>query len=231
MTTARIVATRLLALASLWIVLAACARGSLEIADSTRSRFVAGVDHPYFPLVPRTMLVYESDENGIERREAQLTLSEGREVMGTMCTSVIQQVYVDGVLTEASTEWYAQDREGNVWKFGEIGFEFHGGEPVPAADSWIAGYGDALPWRAFPAHPRPGDRWLGYHAGGTDTYEILAVGETAAVPAGVFNGCLQIIENPEDVEDQDIILYAPNVGRVSEKHSGGRIDLVSVRRL
>jgi hypothetical protein len=208
-----------------------CARGSAAAVDSTPSRFVAGVDHQYFPLVPRTMLVYESDEAGILRREAQLTLFEGRDVMGARCTSVLQHVYLDDVLTEVSNEWYAQDREGNVWKFGEIGYELQGGEFVPSPDSWIAGFGGALPWRAFAAQPRPGDRWFGDHPGGRDEFLVLSVSETAAVPAGSFAGCLQVVENPEDEEDRDIILYAPNVGRVSEKHSRGQIDLVAIRRL
>ena len=65
---------------------------------------------------------------------------------------------------------------------------------------------------------------------GQDQFEIVSLRATAAVPAGVFENCLQIIENPEDAEDTDIILYARGVGRVSEKSSGGKIVRVSVRK-
>lgn len=203
--------------------------GSEEPTTASPS-FASIVDHPYLPLQPGTLRTYEGEYEGRSRQELVRTLDEARIILAVRCTGMVEEVFVEGELQEITTEWYAQDVEGSVWKFGEESLELVDGEMVRSSDSWIAGVGGAVQWKAFPADVRVGDRFVGYTPGGQDTFEVVSMNATAAVPAGLFQDCLQVVENPEDLEDMDIILYARGVGRVSEESSEGKIVLVTARQ-
>jgi hypothetical protein len=192
------------------------------------TRFVAGVDHSFFPILPGWTWVYEGEDDGLPLREEMRSLADRRSILGVACTALEERTFVDGALVGVSTEWFAQDDEGNVWKFGEESFESDGVGLVPADDSWIANPSGPGPWMAFAAHPRVGDRYVGHGPGGPDVHEVTALDATADVPAGAFVGCMQVVENPDDPEDSDVILYAPGVGRVSETNPSGRAVLVAV---
>jgi hypothetical protein len=192
--------------------------------------FVVGIDHPYFPLVRGRTWVYAGEDEGAVRDEVVRSLDETRTVLGVRCTGLRQEVHLDGVLDEVTTEWFAQDRQGNVWKFGEESFEDDGGDFVLTADSWMAGVGGMRPWLAFSSDPRVGDRFVGPYPGGQDEYEVVSVTDTVVVPAGTFENCHRVVENVDDPDDTDIILYAADVGRLSESNVDGRIELVEIRQ-
>jgi hypothetical protein len=138
---------------------------------------------------------------------------------------VQQEVYLDGVHSETTIEWYAQDAQGNVWKFGEQSVELDEGEWVVSDDSWLAGLDGARPWLILAAKPELGDRYVGNAADGQDELIVIGVNETVLVPAGEFIGCIRLHENPDDPNDSDIILVGPGAGLVSEQSSGGTILL------
>ncbi len=208
-----------------------CGGGSTDALPQVlnAANYVEGVNHQYFPLTPGVLRVYEGTFEGEPRQESVHSSRETREIAGIPCTSMTQEVFVGGVLTEMTTEWYAEDREGNVWKFGEESFEAVGPEMVPTADSWMVGVDTPEPWRAFPAEPRVGEVFQGFRPDGIDTFQVLSITDEVAVPAGPFHGCLKLLENPEDPEDTDIILYAPGVGRVVEDNAAGRMELTAIR--
>ena len=227
--------TRYLSLLMFLILpLAGC--GDVGGSGASRPSFVAEVDHLYFPLIRGTTRIYEGDDEGRILREVVQTLEETRDIEGVTCTAMYQEVFLDGELYEVTTEWYAQDSSGNVWKFGEESFEAdeateaHGGAFARSEDSWLAGVNDAESWLAFPAQLRVGDRFFGYEADGQDEFVVLSLTATATVPAGTFENCLKLVENPDDPHDTDIILYSRGVGRVSEKSGSGSTGLVLVRR-
>jgi hypothetical protein len=191
--------------------------------------FVTGVDHPYFPMTPGTLWIYEGEADGHLRRDEVRILEQTRDITGIACTTVLQGVFLDGELSEVTTEWYAQDREGNVWKLGEESLEFNGERFATTADSWVAGEDGARPWMVFAAAPRVGDLYVGSRPHGQDELEVLSLTETVTVPAGTFEGCLQVLENADEPDDTDLIIYAPGVGLVSEQSTTGQIDLISIR--
>ncbi len=87
--------------------------------DINPADFVDAIDNPYFLLTPGAKYIYEGEtEDGLERIEVEI-LDETREVMGVTTTIVRDTVYLDGELIEDTFDWYAQDKEGNVWYFGE----------------------------------------------------------------------------------------------------------------
>lgn len=217
-----------------WIALstAACGGGSGEAPgspDEPALQFVQGVDHPYFPLELGTLRIYEGVADGEQRREEVRTLPEQREIDGVLCTAVEQRVFVEGELEEVTTEWYAEDADGNVWKFGEVSFEAIDGVIQPdAADSWISGDGDARAWIAFTSHPAPGQTLVGYTPEGSETFVVNSITQVASVPAGVYANCVEIEEDADD-DDPDIILYARGVGRVRETSASTSISLTGVQ--
>jgi hypothetical protein len=191
--------------------------------------FVAARDHAFFPLVPGSEWRYAGFEDGLPRREDVSVLKDPAVILGVSCAVLVERVHVSGELTEMTTQYYAQDDLGNVWRFGEESIEYDHGVGTVSADSWVAGVDGEAPFVVLGADPQPGDVYAADRPlGGSDLATVLALDATATVPAGTFTGCLDVEEtNTEDPEDKDRILYAPGVGQVSEESPSGRIDLVS----
>jgi hypothetical protein len=213
---------------ALLVCVSAAACGGEPKASTTQFEVRDG--HRYFPLEPGTEFVYRGKHGDRQWDETATVGYDVRSISGIECRPVVELVYHDGELAERTTEWFATDARGNVWKYGEEAFEVQGGELVRSADSWLADESTVEPWIALPVRLLPGDTFLGNRTGGTDSYQVVSIDAVAIVPAGPFAGCLTLLENPDDPEDTDIILYAPGVGRVSERTSTGYVDLVSVRR-
>jgi len=211
-----------------------CTQGSSPSDESSplpgppAAAYVPVVNHIYFPLLPGSHWVLDGDEDGVPKREEVRVLDQPHMVLGVRCTALVEDVYVDGELVETTTQWFAQDIDGNVWRFGEESLEFEGGAPIPTEDSWRAGVGGKRAWIFLAAAPEVGDIYAGNRGDGWDQNEVLSVTAFAAVPAGAFPGCLEIEEtNPDDVEDLDRVLYGPGVGRVSEVSGTGVVQLTS----
>ncbi len=189
------------------------------------------VAHSHLPMQPGMVWVYEGYDHLRFRRDVVRVLDGKRPILGVACTALSQEVTLDGRLVERTTLWYAQDDAGNVWQFGEESMDFSIGPVQITADSWEAGVDGNEPWMCLGADPRPGMVFAGIHSGHADAVVVRAVGVLADVPAGLFGDCLEVVEsNPDDPEDEDLIIYAPGVGLVSEESISGRIELVSFSR-
>ena len=189
--------------------------------------------NPYFPLVPGTIHTYESvTEEGMETIVVEVT-DNTVEILGVTCIEVRDTVTLEGEFVEDTKDWYAQDKLGNIWYFGEISFNFEDGEIVDIEGSWRAGVDGAQPGIVMKGTPEVGDvyrqEWLLNEA--EDAGEILALNETAVVPAGTFTQCLKTRDiNPHDPETVEHKLYAPGVGFVLEikPETGETVELISV---
>ena len=89
--------------------------------------FVEVINNPYWPLTPGASYEFESADEQIK----VVVTSERRTVMGVSTVVVSDKVFADGKLAEDTSDWYAQDRAGNVWYFGEATLSF---EDDPAGD-------------------------------------------------------------------------------------------------
>ncbi|HEY1316082.1 MAG TPA: hypothetical protein VGF10_02585 [Gaiella sp.] len=83
------------------------------------TRFVRSVDNPWFPLVPGTTFVYRGVKDGEPTRDVVHVTTRTRVIDDVRCVAVTDRLYASGRLAERTTDWYAQDREGTVWYFGE----------------------------------------------------------------------------------------------------------------
>jgi hypothetical protein len=194
--------------------------------------FVANIDNRYLPFTPGSRWVYESEtEEGLERIEVEVT-DEVKTVMGIDVTVVRDTVTLDGRVIEDTWDWYAQDRGGTVWYFGEETEEYGEDGSVSSAGSWEAGVGGARPGILMPADPEVGRAYRQeyYEGEAEDVAEVVRTGETAAVPAGRFEDLVVIREwNPLESDVLEEKYYARGVGPVLEqKISGGdeRVELV-----
>jgi hypothetical protein len=71
-------------------------------------------------------------------------------------TVVHDQVFIKGELAEDTEDWFAQDKEGNVWYFGEDTKELANGQVVSTQGSWEAGVDKARAGIFMPAAPKVG---------------------------------------------------------------------------
>lgn len=210
-------------------LLPACgAGGAVDAGDGLPpdDQFRPEITNSYFPLVRGSTRTYRGMQDGVERPETETTLVETRRLRRIDCTGIRQDLYDGPRLLESTTEWYAEDGEGNVWKFGEETFGPVGEGSVRSADSWLAGVDGVVPFIAFPAVPQAGDVYVVRRRDGVDQFVVRGVDRRVVVPAGEFSNCLEVHENPDDPEDSDIILYAPGVGRVAETGLDGYVELI-----
>jgi hypothetical protein len=134
-------------------------------------------------------------------------------------TVVRDTVSEHGRAIERTFDWYAQDKQGNVWYMGELALERRHGTFVKAGDSWEAGVNGAKPGIIMPAHPKPGDAYRQeyYPRRALDEARVLRLNGTATVPAGHFTRVL-VTREFSPVDDQiEQKFYAAGVGEVSER--------------
>ena len=197
--------------------------------------FVTSIDNPFMPLVPGTRMQYEGPTDaGLEHTDYFVT-HDTREVMGVTCIVVRDTVTLNGEMTEDTYDWFAQDREGNVWYFGEDSTEYRGGKPASTAGSWEAGVDGGLPGIAMPARPEPGMRYRQeYYVGeAEDMAQVDRLGLSVTVPYGSFTGVLRILEwTPLEPGTYEYKYYAPGVGVILEATRGTRerVELLSITR-
>jgi hypothetical protein len=203
--------------------------------DIVPADFTAVVDNPYYPLTPGTRYVYEGEtEEGLERIEIEI-LSETKEVMGVTTTVVRDTAYVDGGVIEDTFDWFAQDRAGNVWYFGEDTKEYEDGEVVSTAGSWEAGVDGALPGIVMYANPAEhiGETYRQeyYEGEAEDRGQVLSATERVTIPFGSFENVVQTLDTtPLEPGQREHKFYAPGVGLIQEVNlgSGETISLIEM---
>ena len=198
------------------------------------SNFVARVDNPYFPLMPGTTFVYEGQTaQGFEHDEFAVT-HHTRVILGVRCLEVHDTVTTDGQLTEDTLDWFAQDRDGNVWYFGENTHELENGLITTIDGTFMAGVNGDKPGIVMKAHPVIGDFYRQEFSlnNAEDFAETRSLTASVTVPAGTFHRCLKSRETtPLETDLLEYKFYAPDVGNVLtvDARTGDRTELVQIR--
>ncbi|MFC1618808.1 hypothetical protein ACFL45_02580 [Candidatus Neomarinimicrobiota bacterium] len=189
----------------------------------------------FFPITPGTTYVYEGeDEDGVVVRVEEEHTTSTKTIQGVTCVVINAREYVGGELVEDTFDWYAQDKQGNMWYFGENSQEVEGGQVVNTAGSWEAGVGGALPGIIMLANPIEGlwYRQEYWEDEAEDVAQVLSLSETVEVPYGIYTDCLQTAEwNPLEPGIVEHKFYAAGVGllrAITVKGEVGYEDLVSI---
>ena len=181
--------------------------------------FSARVDNPWFPLPPGTTYVYEGSKDGEPGRDVVTVTRRTTTIAGAPCAVVSDRLYLPGRLAERTTDWYTQDRLGNVWYFGEKTAELDRNRRVTSTEgSWQAGADGARPGIFMPARPSVGasfrQEFLRGHA--EDHFRIIGL-----VGMATKNALLTREWTPLEPEVVDHKLYVRGIGLVDERTTRG----------
>jgi hypothetical protein len=135
------------------------------------ANFVAAVDNRYFPLEPGTTFHYTGFKDKTPQIDDMVVTRQTIRILGVTCTVVRDTVSQHGKPIERTFDWYAQDKQGNVWYMGENALELQNGRFVRATDSWKAGVNGAKPGIIMRGNPKPNEvyRQEFYPPGGRST--------------------------------------------------------------
>jgi hypothetical protein len=206
-------------------------RRELDPAD-----FSTEITNPYWPMAPGdTWRFEETDTEGGRQQVVIRVTSKTKKLANGITARVVRdEVRENGELTEATDDWYAQDKAGNIWYLGEDTAEYEHGKVVTREGSFEAGVDGAQGGIALPAQPRPGMAYRQeyYRGHAEDRAAVVTVGqEHVEVPFGHFTKDVLMTRDlvPLEPRVQELKFYAPGVGPVLSVHldgTGGRATLV-----
>ena len=197
------------------------------------ANFVDKIDNPYFPLVPGTNFIYEGQTSGGLVHTEFFVTHNTKQILGVTTVEVHDTVTTNGELTEDTLDWFAQDKDGNVWYFGENTEELIGGRPSTLAGTFTAGENGARPGIIMEAHPAIGDFYRQeFDLGNAEDFgEVASLSDTIAVPAGTFTDCLKTPEaTPLEPSLHEAKWYAPGVGNILtlDLDTGEKSELIRI---
>ncbi|GLP76560.1 hypothetical protein TUM20983_36700 [Mycobacterium antarcticum] len=140
-------------------------------------------------------------------------------VMGVKTVVVHDFLTLEGTLAEDTFDWYAQDRDGTVWYFGEATTEFATDGTASTKGSFESGVDAALPGIIMAGRPQVGDQYRQEFAKGIaeDTGETLSLAGSENTP---LTGPIQDL-----LVSKDLNLLDPD-GPIENKYYARGIGLV-----
>lgn len=209
---------------------AAPATASLPIPQlPSPSSFAQRIDNPWFPLLPGTVYEYRGVRDGKQARDVLTVTHQHATVQGIQTTVLHDRLWLNGRLFERTTDWYAQDKQGNVWYLGESTALLNAhGKVTSTEGSWKAGVGGAHAGIYMLAHAKPGDaarqEYLKGHA--ADQFKVLTIDSNATL----------LTQETSQIEPGvvDHKLYVRGIGIVLEEaikpKPNERLTLYSIKR-
>jgi hypothetical protein len=197
--------------------------------------FTTTIDNPYFPLPVGRTLVYQGVKDGQSQVDTVTVTNQTKLVAEGITARVVTDVAThDGAKIEETSDWYAQDNQGNVWYLGEDTKHYLPNGKVDTSGSWEAGVHDAEPGMVMEANPQIPDAYrqefLSNQA--EDTAWVVERGGSVTVPYGTLKNALTTLEATRlEPGAYDQKIYAPGIGIVREQALTGApefAELVSV---
>ena len=199
------------------------------------ANFTTTIDNPYFPLPVGRTLVYRGVKDGQIQEDRVTVTDETKTVAEGITARVVTDVAThDGALLEKTSDWYAQDKQGNVWYLGEDTAQYLANGKVDTSGSWEAGVHDAEPGIVMEANPQIPDAYRQEFLTGQaeDTAWIVDRGGSTSVPYGTLKNVLTTLEATRlEPGAYDQKVYAPGIGIAREQALTGApefAELVSV---
>ena len=198
--------------------------------------FVARIDNQYFPLQPGATFLYSGTQAGKARQVSVAVTHKTKLILGIRATVVLDQVLVDRKPEEKTFDWYAQDKDGNVWYLGEDSSDFVNGKWVRSDGSWEAGVKGAKAGIVMKANPRVGEVYRQeYYAGhAEDMAKVLSRNKFVAVTYGSFEHALETSEwtslEHGVLEHKYYVKGVGNVRTIMVKGGSEEEHLVSITR-
>ena len=182
--------------------------------------FVGTIDNPYWPLKPGTGFHYKGVRGTTPQRDDEVVTHRTKRILGIPSTVVKDTVSDPSGPVERTDDYYAQDKQGNVWYMGELSLEKQHGKFVKASDSWLSGVNGGKPGIIMPGDPKPGDLYRQeYYPPGKalDEARVLSLNGSVTVPNGSYSHVLVTSEYSPLEPQTEQKYYVHGLGEASEK--------------
>ena len=208
------------------------ARADAAPAAIDPSDFVRHITNPYLPWRPGSVWVYRGTKDGVSQRDVVKVLYRTKSILGITATVVTDVATHNGRVLERTSDWYAQDRAGNVWYLGERTAAYEGGT-VDTSGSWQAGVDGAQPGIVMTATPQVGDThrqeyWPGQ---AEDQYWLVDLRQHVSVPLGTYTHAVLTLEwtrlEPGVIDRK---YYVRDIGVVLETSAQGPREVAKLVR-
>jgi hypothetical protein len=200
--------------------------------DIDPADFSAHVTNPLYPLRPGVTLVYAGVDSNRPAMDVFAASRHTKRINGVRTRVVHDQVYIRSVLRERTSDYFAQDRCGNVWYFGEKTAELdRHGHVTSREGSWQYGRHGGQPGVFMQAHPQLGRKFRQEWRPGVaeDTFKAVSRGNPVDVPYRHFAHALRTRETTSlepGVVDRKV--YVRGIGEVVERSIKGGHDLLKL---
>ena len=241
-------AAPLVALAVVWAALAGCGASPTKLGPTgideltiptpspDAADFTGDAANPWFPLLAGTRWTYRQDTPTGSRAVVAEVLPGHRDIAGVGTTAVRWGARSHGSFRTVMVRWYAVDRSGNVWWFGQR--LAPRGPPLDrlATRSFQAGRHGAEAGLVLSAVPRVGDGYL--NAQQPHVVErrstVLSLTGTVATSTGTYKDTV-ITHDLSDLDPLHTVqtYFARDIGMVAQQDTTATstsLALVRVRR-
>lgn len=190
------------------------------------ANFATPTANPYFPLdigTSHTLKGTRTDGNPIVEHGVLTVQGPGPVILGVPTVLVLDEAFDAGVLVERTFDYFAADKDGNIWYFGEdvTNFRYDDAGVLTGTDNksaWRAGVNGAVPGISVSGAPQVGLKLFQEHApadGAMDYFEILAVDLKINGPGGTFENVVKTFEGSTAEADlREFKYYAPGFGMI-----------------
>ncbi len=204
---------------------------STPIFDASSNK----ITNPYLPITKFHRCVLAGNDQGqhlrivrsLQSRTKSFDLN-GQVVKAAVVSDRVTDVKA-GRMIEKTTDYFTQDKAGNVYYFGEDVDEFKPGHPVSHEGQWRLGRDTQTPGILMPAHPKLGNSFKSEAVPGiaVEKDSVVATGKTKVVRGHLYRHVIRIREHattpkPGEIEFKN---YAPRTGVITEANGG--VGLVS----
>ena len=176
--------------------------------------------NPYHPLVPGTQWIRAGTTEVGSRAVPHSVISTMTDVVrtidGVTVIAMLDQSTDSGEISQVGFDWFALDKDGNVWILGGYTEEFEGGEFTNAVDAWLGAETGGDPGVLMPGVVvADTPRWF---IGAAEEGDLGSLGEpvevgiTQCVAFGCFDNVIAIREGEYNAIDNEVKYYAPGVG-------------------
>jgi hypothetical protein len=200
------------------------------------ANYVSQVTNPWFPLIPGQTRTYTGVKDDQAAHEVFVVTAETRTILGVTCVVVRDTLTLDGKPAERTDDWYAQDRAGNVWYFGEDTATLNpDGSVKDREGTFQAGIDGARAGIYMTARPQLGVDYKqeSYPGHAEDHFVATDLSVPVTVPYRAFPSALRTKEyTPLEPDVVDHKWYVSGVGVVKEEAEDGseRLELTAFTR-
>ena len=189
----------------------------------------------WYPLTPGTQTLRDGSITRGSRKlthKLRVTVTDVTKVVnGVTTVAVLDQDIDAGQVGEASLDYLAQDKYGNVWYLGSYTEIYEGGQFVNAVDAWLTPKQGSRPGVWMMADPQEGMKYVEAHnSRETIRAEVTKLDDRTCVPFKCFKA-LQVLEDGHEYK-----YFGSGVGHIATEpnYSGGeqeKEELINVVKL